>query len=192
MLKSEIIENGSSYTINIENDDILITITYIDSWYDYQWNMVHKKMENVNSDFSEENTNEWKNGGILIPASNEIYPYFLELLDNFSKGKKAKYVEEYGIYFNEDIYKNIYDAENETITWSTDEYREDDKDDNNFQIIKTLDGIKIVFNYVHRSTVRVCTNGSRCGDFYIPFTQLSGNLRFALKSKGKCKTLKIR
>ena len=47
MVKSEIIENGSSYTINIENDDILITITYIDSWYDYQWNMVHKKMEIV-------------------------------------------------------------------------------------------------------------------------------------------------
>lgn len=192
MVKSEIIENGGSYTINIENDDILITITYIDSWYDYQWSMVHKKMENVNSDFSEENTNEWKNWGILIPASNEIYPYFLELLDNFSKGEKAKYVEEYGIYFNEDTYKNIYDAENETITWSTDEYHEDDKDDNNFQIIKTLDGIKIVFNYVHRSTVRVCTNGSRHGDFYIPFTQLSGNLRSALKSKGKCKTLKIR
>lgn len=192
MLESSLGEQDGSYTINIEDEDILVMITYIDGWYDYQWNMVHKKMENVNNDFLEENRNKWKNHSILIPNSNEIYPYFLELLDNFSKGKKAKYVEEYGIYFNEKIYKDMYDVKNETITWSTDEYRVDEKDDNNFQIIKTEDGIKIVFNYVRKPTVRVCTNGSRHEDFYIPFTQLSNNLRSALKTKDKCKLLKIR
>lgn len=192
MLESSLGEQDGSYTINIEDEDILVMITYIDGWYDYQWNMVHKKMENVNNDFLEENRNKWKSHSILIPDSNEIYPYFLELLDNFSKGKKAKYVEEYGIYFNEKIYKDMYDAENKAITWSTDEYRVDEKDDNNFQIIKTEDGIKIVFNYVRKPTVRVCTNGSRHEDFYIPFTQLSNNLRSALKTKDKCKLLKIR
>lgn len=177
MLESSLGEQDGSYTINIEDEDILVMITYIDGWYDYQWNMVHKKMENVNNDFLEENRNKWKSHSILIPNSNEIYPYFLELLDNFSKGKKAKYVEEYGIYFNEKIYKDIYDVKNETITWSTDEYRVDEKDDNNFQIIKTEDGIKIVFNYVRKPTVRVCTNGSRHEDFYIPFTQLCSDLK---------------
>jgi len=100
MVKTELIENGYDYTIRIEDEEILIMITYIGNWHDYQWNMVHKKMENIDSDFSEENINKWKNWGILIPVSSEIYPCFLELLDNFSKGKNAKYVEEYFFGFN--------------------------------------------------------------------------------------------
>lgn len=192
MVKAELIESDRSYTINIEDEDFIITITYVNGWYDYQWNLTLKKIEMIESDFSEENHDKWKSNGILIPASSEIYPYFLELFDDFSKGKKAKYVEEYGGYFNEHTYLDIYDVENKTITWSTDEYRVDDKDDTNFQIIKTEDGIKIVFNYVHRPMVRVCTNGSRQGDFYIPFMQLSNNLKFALKTKEKRKSLKIR
>lgn len=192
MVKAAVIEKDGSYTISIEDEDFLVTITYIDGWYDYQWTLTFKKMEMLENDFLKENRGKWKSRGILIPVSSEIYPCFLELLDNFSKGKKAKYVEEYGIYFNEDIYKDIYDVKNETITWSTDEYRVDEKDDNNFQIIKTEDGIKILFNYVHRPTVRVCTNGSRHRDFYIPFVQLTKNLRGVLKTKDKCKLLKIR
>lgn len=188
MVETELIEQEDAYTIHIEDEDILVMITYIDGWYDYQLNMVHKKMENVESDFSEENRNKWKSHSILIPNSSEIYPCFLELLDNFSKGEKAKCVEEYFYGFNENLYKDMYDAENETITWSTDEYRVRETDDNNFQIIKTEDGIKIVFNYINKPVVRVSKSGSRHGDFYIPFTQLFSDLRSTLKSKGKVKT----
>ena len=103
VVKAELIESDRSYTINIEDEDFIITITYVNGWYDYQWNLTLKKIEMIESDFSEENYDKWKSNGILIPASSEIYPYFLELFDDFSKGKKAKYVEEYG-----GILMNIY------------------------------------------------------------------------------------
>ena len=187
MLKTELIESDGSYTISIENEDIFITITYVDGWYDYQWNMAHKKRENIKSDFSEENWENWKKWGILIPDSSEIYPCFLKLFDNLSKGKEEEFFKEHPLFFDEQIYKELYDAENETITWVTNEYCMDDNK-NNFQIIKTEDGIKVIFNYIHKPAVRVTMSGCRYGDFNLLFARLFSDLRSTLKSKGKVKT----
>lgn len=166
MFEIELLENENVYEIVIQQDDTFFTMSYLSSWYDYIWDMYSIKKEEIN-DF---NFYTWKNNFMIIPISNEFYPYFLNLYEKIA------------VADNDDL----FDEENQTITWLNDDYNVAVGKDNNFQIIKVKEGIKIVFNYTYQSNVRICTNGSQHGDFYIPFSELFSDL------KNKIKKLKMK
>ncbi len=191
MLKKELSENSNGCCITISTEDTFLTIAYGYNWHDYQWNIFSINEEKIASDLSKENYGCWKSNAILISTEDELYPCFLELYENVATGKSIKYDDGVTIeYYDKQVHEDLFDADSQTITWFTDEYRPDNID-NNFQIIKNNDGIEVVFNYVHKAVVRVSKSGSRHNEYYVPFTKLFSDLRAKLQNTEKVKTKNI-
>ena len=180
----KIIKKKSEFGLNIflEEKNITLAITFGGNG-DLYWSI-----RNYNKDIEKE---ERVDSFYITKENYELYFLFEKLYEDIKEINLFESFEENkDLYrrYGYDNYHELFDEENKTITWYSDEtahevanYLKIVKEDNRFKIEfytqEYKKGYDPDFNSLYYIPVRFSTSGSRYGYFYIPFMEMYQGLK---------------